>query len=247
MGSILSLAFLPAISLLSGIASIQIDPKSNKKWVLILIMIASATGSVVLGASDNKDKANQEQVISSVRDLSTKIAATTQKTDSTVANISSELSSFGLSPQAVNVVRQALKADTARQALVGKVAEANRQNSPPTITYYPKDVDGPMVVKALQEGGFRVTLAVGNLHNAALTTNAVWSGEPVGLEQAKFVALTLVRAGVGIRYIGRVEGRSKNENVIEVGSSAEHQKDPVLSVDQIEQLQSFMRPESSFR
>jgi hypothetical protein len=104
-----------------------------------------------------------------------------------------------------------------------------------------------MVVKALQEGGFRVTLAVGNLHNAALTTNAVWSGEPVGLEQAKFVALTLVRAGVGIRYIGRVEGRSKNENVIEVGSSAEHQKDPVLSVDQIEQLQSFMRPESSFR
>ncbi len=248
MGSVLSLAFLPAISLLSGIASIQIDPKSNKKWVLILIMIASATGSVVLGASDNKDKANQDQIISSVRDLSTKIDATTQKTDTTVGNISSELSSFGLSAQAVHVVQQALKADTARQALKGTVEEANRQkSSPPTITYYPKDVDGPMVVKALQEGGFRVTQLEGNPHNAAISTNAVWSGEPVGLEQAKFVALTLVRAGVGIRYIGRVEGRSKNENVIEVGSSTEHQNDPVLSVEQIQQLQSFMRPETSFR
>jgi hypothetical protein len=235
MGSILNLAFLPAISLLSGLASIQIDPKSNKKWVLILIMIASAAGSVVLAVSDDKDKTNQEQIMSSVSELSKKIDATTQNTQTTVGGILNQLSSFGAS-QPVQLVQQALKADAARQVLVQNVKESNSQAAAPTITYYLKDVDGPIVVRALQEGGFKVKQGKGNTHNAAIATYAVWSGSPVSLEQTKFVALTLVRAGVGIRYIGPVTGASKGQNIIEVGSSEEHRNDPVLSVDQISAL-----------
>jgi hypothetical protein len=232
---IFSLVILPSISLASGILSLQIDPKSNKKWLLIAIMVLSATGSVASSMKDNKDKATQNQIIDSINKLSGKIAATTNRTDITVTNISALLSGFGNS-QAV----QALQADSVLQTLTAKVKDANRKSSPPLITYYPKDVDGPRVVQALESGGFQVAQGIGNLNNSTLPTNAVWGGAPVGIEQAKFVALTLVRAGVGIRYIGRIEGASSGKNVIQVGASAQHQSGPLLTVDQIKQLRSFM-------
>jgi hypothetical protein len=235
MSDFFFVVILPAISLVSGILSLQIDPKSNKKWLLIAIMVLSAAGSVASTMKDNKDKASQDQIIDSINNLSGKIAATTNRTDMTVSNISALLSGFGNS-QAV----QALKADSVLQTLTGKVKDANLKSSPPVITYYPKDVDGPKVVQALESGGFRVTQGVGNLNISTLPTNAVWGGAPVTIEQAKFVALTLVRAGVGIRYIGRIEGASSANNVIQVGASAQHQGSPLLTVDQIQQLQSFM-------
>lgn len=240
MSNAFHLWFLPAISFLSGIASVQIDPKSKKKWVLILVMAVSAIGSVVMSAQDDKSKANQDQIITSLNKLTEKIDVTTQSTQTTVVNIAATLTTFGFSQQDVKRVEQGLKADVARSHLLPAMESKNlRSSSAPTITYYPKDVDGPKVVNALQEGGFKVTQASGAMHNADVPTNAVWSGDPVGLEQAKFVALTLVRAGVAIRYIGRIEGAAKGENIIEVGSGAKHQHDPVLSVEQIQQLSSF--------
>ncbi len=243
MGNMLSLVFLPAISFLSGLASLQIDPKSNKRWVLILVMAVSAIGSVVLAISDDKSRANQEKIVNGIDTLSQKIDATTQSTQTTVVNIAAILTKNGFTVEDANRVGQSLKADAAYKALLPEVQAANRADaSTPAITYFLKGVDGPKVIDALREGGFKNVNPPqkGNPHNSELPTNAVWSGDPVTLEQAKFVALTLVRAGIGIRYIGRleVEGNRK-QNLIEIGSSQKHQNDPVLTVEAIEQMKSL--------
>ncbi len=241
MSNAFHLWFLPAISFLSGIASIQIDPKSKKKWVLILVMAVSAAGSIVLSAEDDKSKANQDKIIQGLNDLAGKINATTESTQTTVVNIAARMDKLGFPADVVARVERGFQADAAREALLPEIESANRSNaSVPMVKYYPKDVDGPKVVGALKEGGFKVTQAPGKSQNANIPTNSVWSANPVSLEQAKFVALTLVRAGVGIRYIGRIEGESKSENVIEVGSSGKHQNAHVLSVEEIQQMRSFM-------
>jgi hypothetical protein len=95
-----------------------------------------------------------------------------------------------------------------------------------------------VVINALKEGGFKIESRVGNPANANLATNAIWVGDSVSLEQAKFVTLTLVRAGVGIVSLRRgfkINDQAKKA-LIEVGTDRSLVGAPPLTVEQINAL-----------
>lgn len=238
MFHILSLFVLPIISLLAGIASLYIDPKTQpkKKWILVALMMLSAAGAVIGSYSDGQAKIaadiQQQQLSETVLNLSKTADSTNSMTCVLVANLAKQ----GLAQDTVNLIQRSCSANVARAALLPAVRSGPARNI--TVTYYPKNVDGPVVINALKEGGFQVETRTGNPLNAAFPTNAIWVGDSVTVDQAKFVALTLVRAGVGIVSIRRgfqINPQAK-KSLIEIGVDQSLLKSPPMTVDEINLL-----------
>ena len=57
-------------------------------------------------------------------------------------------------------------------------------------------MDAWLVTDALRDGGFKVEQQTQGERNSTLATNAVWVRNDMPLDKAKFVTLTLIRAGV---------------------------------------------------
>ena len=248
---------LPFVSLLAGLASLYIDPEREpgKKWILVALLLLSSIGSFTGSLSDDREKeSNRETMLNqseSVRSLLAKqdaMAKTQTAMSSTqndmAQNVSVLLSHFGLDPATHNTLNRILSADTARATVLPAVLSSGASRGI-TITYYPKNVDGPVVIDALKQGGFRVESGTGNAHNAALATNAIWVGDSVTVEQARFVALTLIRAGINIAAIRRFRsGSGPKASRIEVGTDAALANAPPLTVNQINALTDITRTAS---
>lgn len=227
---------LPLVALLAGLASLYIDPQRepNKKWVLVALLFLSAAGSVAGSISDSNEKDSDRTIMVN---QSTQLAAV--KNDTTgiltgVGQLTAMLRAAGVSPAVTDTIQRSVDASAARAAIL-PVIQKSPATSNVTIAYYPKDVDGPVVINALKEGGFQVREGKGNPRNANLGTNAVWIGTGVSVEQARFVTLTLVRAGVGIVSIRRgfSVNSAANKNLIEVGTDGTLTGNTPLTVDQI--------------
>jgi hypothetical protein len=220
---IASVFALPLISLAAGVTSLYIDPIKQPKltWIFVALMAVSAIGSVMLGYRDDKAKMNSAII---EQNDSESIKALSVKTDAMNLNINTiiaMLTAGGVSRSTTGMIAQSFSADKALADISPSLLK-NEGSGNVTVTYYPKDVDGPVVINALKEGGFKVETSNGNPNNANLKTNAIWVGDSVTLEQAKFVALTLVRAGVGVvslRKGFKIQPEAKR-NLIEVGTDA---------------------------
>jgi len=222
---------LPVLSLLAGFASLYINPdkEPKKKWILVLILLLTTIASSADSVSGEKEKVESSKVIQNQSDS---IKTLLSKTDT----ILERLKASGNTVVATQVERS-LSADSARGQVLSQV-QGQGNDGKTTIAYYPKDVDGPAVIKALREGGFQVETRTSNPGNSARATNAIWVGDSVSVEQAKFVALTLVRAGVNIVAIRR--GFDNNPGakkyLIEVGTDAALDGKTPLTVEQISAL-----------
>jgi hypothetical protein len=96
------------------------------------------------------------------------------------------------------------------------------------------------VVDALTQGGFHVEKQQRGERNPGLATNAVWAGNDVKVETAKFVALTLIRAGVEIKAIRRLpNGGGKRANLIEVASDIDFKNATALTVAEVDNLKDL--------
>jgi hypothetical protein len=135
-------------------------------------------------------------------------------------------------------LQQSLTADKERSKLL---ASTNvKANSHITVTYFPKDVDGPVVINALKEGGFNVVSHIGNPANANRPTNAIWIGENVSVDQAKLIALTLIRAGVPISSLKRLKSAGGGRaSLIEVGTDPDVLGKPPLTAADVESVQDI--------
>jgi hypothetical protein len=241
MWHIVTVFILPLISFASGLASLFIDPKTdaNKKWILIVLMLLSAVGS----ASGNlKDDRAQQKSAATIQNDSESIARLTTLTEGIKGDTQALLLRFGWSFASSSTVTQSISADAARSSIKPLVASSGASSSI-TIKYYPKDVDSYVVKNALKEGGFKqVILGTGNAANANAATNAIWVGDSVSLDQAKFVALTLVRAGVGIVLIRGFRDNTKTKaDLIEIGTDQSLKGAP-LTVEQITGLTQIAKP-----
>jgi hypothetical protein len=239
MDALAAIVVLPFVSLLAGLASLYIDPSKEpkKKWILVAVLLLSVAGSVWSTLSDQKDKTNSQNnidtLISSNKDLAGKVNNVQEKT----GDILSILQGSGLDPAITRVVQQSVSATKERAAILPAVLSSSAAHKV-TVIYYPKNVDGKVVTSALQQGGLTVQTGSGNPANTALPTNAIWVGDSVPADQVKFVALTLVRAGVGIVSIRR---GFKNDSpakayTIEVGTDKALTGKPPMTVDEINSL-----------
>ncbi|KQP22577.1 hypothetical protein [Pseudorhodoferax sp. Leaf267] len=97
------------------------------------------------------------------------------------------------------LIDNAVQADAAIQSLLqaGGAAGRERRRST-TLEIWTKDADQDKVRNALSELGFGVRTRPALLPDA---TNAVWFGTPVPVDDAKLVALALMRSGIQVRAI----------------------------------------------
>jgi len=238
----IKLFVLPLVTLGAGIVSLYIDPKENQKGrrILLVVLVVAAIGSVVVTISDDREKrssdqradAENQQLEKTVENQSKSLENLTGKADTIIAR----LSGFGLGDATVTQITRSLSADKARQSLLPQVREEQGHRQA-TIWYFPKRVDGPVVMDALREAGFKVQTARGKDINKDLPTNRIWVGDSILLEDAKFVALTLTRAGVGIAAISRFcDGSGEKANWIEIGTDHKLINSRPLTVEDIQNL-----------
>jgi len=246
--TVLHNVILPLIGLIGGLLSLYIDPQKDKAkaWMVIFVMLISAGATGFSGTLDDQksDASAKEakQQISSLTEISLNQARRLGDVQSDVGTVKSGilvlLKERGLSITegiTAEQIQRSDQAEAARAPLVPQQLAANQALArPPVVQYFPKDFDGDVVQQALKAGGFE--FIPGNSKNK-LATNAIWVGDSVTLDNIKFVALTLVRAGVQLRSIRRFhDGGGKKANRIEIGADPELASTPVLSVEQIQSL-----------
>lgn len=70
-------------------------------------------------------------------------------------------------------------------------------------------------------------------------TNAIFFGDKVPIEDVKLVALTLIRAGVEIKYIRPFKNSTGRSLLIQVGAGTAYVSKPPLSVEAITDAKNF--------
>jgi len=232
---------LPLISLVSGLVCLYIDPRSDKgkAWIVIAVLSASAIATGIKGYADNRDSARQlQQADNKLSRQLTVAESTKQETDLIVAALRAQgILSTTTGEISQHQLQQSLAADVARK----QELQLRTRNPPPqqsTIEYFSRDLDKDIVSKALQEGGLRFSQAPARV--ADDPTNSVWVGDAVPLSDVKFVALTLLRAGVQLRAVRRFhDGSGPKAHLIEIGADRSVDNDPVLTVEQIENMKEL--------
>jgi hypothetical protein len=236
------LLVLPLIAMIAGLTSLYIDPKQNPwgKKILLAVLLIGAAGSVAIAVSDDHDQQKEDQKASDnardMRNIALNQSQALNTIRGTTEDILAKLSSFGWTGATLAEVTKSVSADNARKSLLPQL-QNDKTHGQVTITYFPKQVDGAVVFNALREGGFNVTKGAGNDVNKDLPTNAIWVGDHVSPNDTKFVALTVVRAGVGIKSIRRFkDGSGAKANLIEVGTDHNILNNPPLTVEEIQNL-----------
>ena len=235
---------LPLISLLAGLISLYVDPKKDKAkaWMVIAVLVASAVTTGISGTFDStenkkKDQWSSNQIVE-LTAIGKNLSEQVGKVQASLSDILKRLGQWGDSNTDIQRLSQSVAADAARTQALPQVTKST-VSTKPTIQYYPKDVDGDLVKRALQEGGFSFRTGTPAL---TLPTSSIWVGDSVTVEEAKFVAYTLIRAGVQIRALKRFRnGSGSKSRLIEVGADVRVQNSPVLTVDDIDRLQDLPR------
>jgi vacuolar-type H+-ATPase subunit I/STV1 len=142
-------------------------------------------------------------------------------------------------------VERSLKANNELQNLA-KPSESDRRKSI-TVAYFPKNVDAGKVDAALKDFGFNLIRLNPRIKDTP--TNAIYFGNKVNLDDVKIIAYTLIRAGVEIKGIFRIDkdtdlpwppGVAK-DSLIEVVANANSDflKRPPMTIEQIRSAKDF--------
>lgn len=222
---------LPVLGAGLGLVSLFLDPKksSGAKTLMITLMVVSG---IVTIRENWADAAKGRASVEKAEARLDKLIETSGRTDQTTGQILTTIKSWGISPEV-------FKADTARTASLKKVQVETGPR--PNVVYFPKQVDGDLVVKALEEAHFTVDRRASGQKNER-ATNMIWVGADVAVEDAKFVALTLVRAGVHVKAIRKfASSGGAKAKVVEVGSDPNLIDAPAMTVDAIQAVTQITR------
>jgi hypothetical protein len=238
---------LPLTSLLSGLVCLYIDPKTDRAraWIVIAVLGGSAIATGIYGNQDLKDAQTAEdrakEMLSTSKDTKQDVHGMKDEVDQLVHLLQPQgiLSATSVSQITPATVQQSYEADLARREELQLRAQ-NPSLQPSTIEYFTRELDKDVVKRALQEGGLKFSEAAAKISDDP--TNSVWVGDKVPLSDIKFVALTLLRAGVqlkGVRLFN--EGSGPKAHLIEIGADRVLDHDPVLTVERIQSMTGVNR------
>ena len=235
---------LPLLTLGAGVLTLftDKDKRPSIKRLLLGGMIVTVAITIALNGTDTSkthaQKTKDEKRIDDLIGIAKAANVNAANASNTANDILKRVKSWGLQPSEVTNVVTSIKADEARkEALVDVKLESTPR---PRVMYFPKDVDGPVVIKALREANFQVES--GRPVVTSVPTNMIWVGDFVSIPDVRFVALTLVRAGVKIVAIRRfLDSTGPKAHLIEIGAYEDLNDLPPLSVEAIQNLTSIPR------
>jgi hypothetical protein len=201
---------------------------------------ASRDSAVLAAVSTERDKAQQARA-----DAERARDEARQAEKLAVERTNALLAQFGWDRQKLTTaapnqyaIDQSLNANRVIQQATAETGRDRRRAI--TVEYFPKNVDENKVEAALIELGF--TLSKPHAFVTGIPTNAIWFGSPVGIDDVKLVALTLIRAGVQIRAIRPSQlPANRDRLLIQVGADASIVDEPALTVEAIQRATRFTR------
>ena len=201
---------LPVIGFLVGLASLFIDSKDKKKkWIFVLFLVITVSTTITFNFFESKKKE---------ADL-TKILLNITTNTNQIPDLVTMLMKFGYTKEnAIKAEPDRVNKSIAADKLYSEsLAKVNFESTGAIdIKYFPKDVDGAIVINALKDAGFKVDnkAPVNNL-----PTNAIWAGDAVSASEIRVVALALYRAGVDLISIKRFkDGKGPKSKLIQIGA-----------------------------
>jgi hypothetical protein len=229
------------VSLSSGVISLYTDPKDRKHriWQLVLLglIILSAGCTIYFGyQKEQESKINEQEskeTIKQLKDDLFQVRKTLDKLPNTILILMRNgWSQENLRNPSQKQISQSLQANQLLQPVSGNTAQ--RQGI--TVQYFPKNVDPNIVTARLENLGF--TLVTGAPRNN-LPTDSIWFGSGVDLNSVKAVAYTLIGAGVPLKAIRQFDNDNGRERVIQVGSDPPCSDRPILTTEQIRNIEKF--------
>jgi len=229
---------LPIIAFMVGLISLYVDSKDKKKkWIFLFCLIVTVSVTITFNFQDaqknNRALSESKKKEQKLYQLLLNITANTNQIPDLVTFL-------------MKVGYTAENAEKATPDKVNMVINANnlfntylpKMNPQSTaqirIEYFPKDVDGRIVNSTLRNAGFNLSQKkpVNNFK-----TNAIWVGDSVSDDEARFVALVLFRAGVDLVTIKRFEnGKGIKAKLIQIGASPTNVGKTALPLNSIANL-----------
>lgn len=247
----IELIVMPILAMVSGIASLFIDPKDSKsKWakpLMLTLVILSALATICFGYQNQKESNNKElQYKKDILELKQKNEMIRQEVNK-IPERMAELMSRGFTQSTAKSAtsKQVLQSGAANLQLKSyiqtKASQDIERRQSVTVQYFPKDVDPDIVQSTLKKLGFNFKVSKPNISN--IPTNAIWFGSNVNIEDVKLVAYTLIRAGVQIKTIKPFKGNpaEPRASLIQVGADGDYVNSLALSVSEIHNATEFVR------
>jgi hypothetical protein len=258
--------------ILSGIAGFLplyfVRPKHKRiklvKYATMCVIVALAATTIYFGiqkeyeANQKESKAateisnlhkENETLLVGIHDLqeaNKKIGKGLDETPEKTAKILKALLQFGYTePSASKATSEQISQSEQANTKLDSIQQSNNNNerinrSKTTVVYFPKDIDPNIIQSTLRNIGFNSE--IGKAKNSD-STNAIWFGSNVNIEDVKIVAYTLIRAGVKIKTIRPFSESSPNRrtSLIQVGADRNYINKSDLSVDEIRNATEFSR------
>ncbi len=227
---------LPLLALALAVIPLASDLRQKRPiaFLLLMLLMASTGAAVWYNNRDSQSaktrQADDQKQINGLIQISQRAATNTDW-------IKDRLTQSG-NLTALRLIDTAIHADSERTKLASAIAP---NAADVHVIYYPKHVeDSAKVQAALESAGFHVELQKPRLTD--VKTGVVWAGDEVPLDVAKFIALTMLRAGVEIKAVHRfANGSGPKAHLVEIGADAALASAPPLTVDAITSITRLER------
>jgi hypothetical protein len=217
-GFMLEYVIVGFLSLVVGLFSLSVDPKTDKKKAALMVgaLVLSAFFTGMYGYKDSTDaKTQTESLLANEKELKTNLQTLMRR-------------------EGIPGTEEGATAQPAASAAPSAHATPSTPSTPPIIEYFAKDNEGDGVTRALRDHGLDVIKLPGQIPGP---TNSLWAGNGVTIAEVKPIALTLLRAGVQLKAVRHFrDGSGSKERLIEIGSDQKFATAPVLTEEQIQNM-----------
>lgn len=216
------------LTLLVGLISLFVDPKSDKKraWWVVGALVVSSSITAGYGYFDSKDSKS-----TATKQLDVAQQAVDEGKELKASNASIEANLQTL------MRRENIPVSEGDVSGVPAPSEAKAApESRPIIEYFAKDAEADSITKVLRDSGMDVIKLPGQRPGP---TNSIWAGESVTIAEVRPVAFALLRAGVQLRSIRHfASGKGAKDRLIEIGSDMEKERQgaPALTAEEIQNM-----------
>lgn len=239
----------PVLALIIGLISLMMGGEGKYQKLLTSLLVLALIAVCYLGVTSNLATSQETQEQKSIAttllgqnsQLTKLLTDFKQDTGFSLESIIDKLNHWLINP--ANTSTAILKESVLANQSMEIYSTGIPTNTKTEIKYYVKEIDNSTVLDALIEKGLQVTRGKATLDQDI--TNAIWFGENVSIQEVKYVAMVLIRAGVEIKTIKPYSGERRKVHTIEIGSDRSFSNSRSISVAEVNQAEQFIRPDTS--
>ncbi len=254
----------PLLALILGVITLLANPpKRGEKWhklilmwSILLMLIATSAVTAYLNYDDTQDakqksnelRNNLFELQDRNRRMEDEVAANVKQVQVIVERILRQGYALpSLRGRKDDEISNIFEADKKWQEMVlARQNNNNRQGSgDESIQYFVKDVDDPAYLVTLKEANLiGLNVEFRKSKHPEVPTNSIWASESVPADDVRLLALTMIKNGIRLKYVGSFCPKSdqRNQRLIQIGAEKEYRGYDDVKTAKVMQPDWLMRP-----